>query len=66
MSEEQQTLVSVLDVDAMIVSCVSVDCPHCNAPQGGWFDDPRGGEGSHKCDDCGGLYRVPDTVDIRF
>lgn len=64
MSETHETPTGVREATEIRISMVSVDCPHCEASQGGWIGDPRDGE--HTCDECGGVYRVPEDVRLCF
>lgn len=41
-----------------------IECPHCDTPQQGFINDPRGGK--YTCDDCQQDYQVPENAEIDF
>lgn len=41
-----------------------IDCPHCEAPQLGFLNDPRGG--TFNCESCGQDFEVPEDAPVDF
>ncbi|MGN7104856.1 hypothetical protein ACTHR6_24810 [Ralstonia holmesii] len=64
MTTQEANTQPVADATTMRIMNCTVTCPHCEEEEGGWLIDPRGGE--HKCESCGGVYRVPENVSLRF
>jgi transposase-like protein len=51
--------------EIVIVAYVNhVDCPHCDASQMGFVNDPRGGD--YVCEDCKKPYHIPSNAPVDF
>jgi DNA-directed RNA polymerase subunit RPC12/RpoP len=46
----------------IIASVSYIECPHCEVPQFGFLNDPRGG--TYDCNDCKLSFDVPDDTPV--
>lgn len=60
---ENQPLSEIENGEIKIICTVGyIDCPHCQASQMNFINDPRGG--TYECDSCNKPFHVPDNAKI--